>query len=111
MTEDAGTAGRLLRAARERARLSQRALAERAGVTQPVIAAYESGRRQPSLPMLLRLVHATGHRIDLGLRPRRTLPDDLEAGRELVRVLELADRLPRSHRRTLTFPRLPEPAR
>lgn len=106
----AGLAGHLVRSARQRATLSQRALADRAGVSQPVIAAYEAGRRQPSLPMLLRLVHATGHRIDLGLRPRRTLPDDVEAGRELVRVLELADQLPRSHRRTLAFPRLPEPA-
>lgn len=110
MTEDAGVAGAVLRTVRRRAGLTQRQLGERAGVTQPVIAAYESGRRQPSVPALLRLVRAAGHRLDLGLRPRRTLPDDVHAGRELARVLELADHLPRSHRRTLSFPRLPEPA-
>lgn len=40
--------------------LSQAELARRAGVTQSVISAYESGSRQPSLPTLARLVGATG---------------------------------------------------
>lgn len=109
MTEDDRAAGRLLRAARTRAGLTQRSLARRAGVAQPVIAAYEGGRRQPSLPMLLRLVRASGFRLELALQPARALPDDVVAGRELVRVLELADELPRTHRRALTFPPLPEP--
>ena len=43
-------AGVLLRQARKRAGLSQVDLADRAGVTQSVISAYESGQRQPSLP-------------------------------------------------------------
>ncbi|HZT67034.1 MAG TPA: helix-turn-helix domain-containing protein [Acidimicrobiales bacterium] len=52
--------GALLREARKRAGLSQVELAKRAGVTQSVVSAYESGARQPSLPTLQRLVQATG---------------------------------------------------
>ena len=67
------TAGALLRQARKRAGLSQVDLAARAGVTQSVISAYESGQRQPSIPALARLVDAAGFELTLGLRrpPRR----------------------------------------
>jgi predicted nucleotidyltransferase/DNA-binding XRE family transcriptional regulator len=63
----------LLRSARQRAGLTQVELASRAGVTQSVISAYESGHREPSLPMLSTLVEATGFELDLRLRraPRR----------------------------------------
>lgn len=44
-------------------------LARRAGVTQSVISAYESEARQPSLPVLERLVAATG--LELQLRVRK----------------------------------------
>ncbi len=62
-----------LREARQRAHLTQEQLAARAGVTQSVISAYESGRRQPSVPTLAALVAATGFELDLQLRttPRR----------------------------------------
>ena len=63
------TAGALLRQARKRAGLSQMDLAARAGVTQSVISAYESGQRQPSLPALARLLGAAGFELTLGLRP------------------------------------------
>jgi len=43
---------------RRRAGLSQRELARLSGVAQPNIAAYESGRRQPSPKMLVRLAAA-----------------------------------------------------
>jgi predicted nucleotidyltransferase/ribosome-binding protein aMBF1 (putative translation factor) len=62
------TAGVLLRQARKRAGLSQVDLAARAGVTQSVISAYESGQRQPSIPALARLVDATGFELTMGLR-------------------------------------------
>ena len=42
---------------------SQVALAARAGVTQSVISAYESGHRQPSLPTLAALVGAAGYEL------------------------------------------------
>lgn len=55
--------GDLLRVARQRARMSQTDLARRAGIAQSVISAYESGRREPSLPTLTRLIEATGHEL------------------------------------------------
>lgn len=61
-------AGALLRQARQRAGLTQVELAARAGVTQSVISAYESGQRQPSIPALARLVGAAGFEVTLNLR-------------------------------------------
>ena len=46
----AGMSGSLLREARRKAGLSQVELGRRAGVTQSVVSAYESGARQPSVP-------------------------------------------------------------
>ena len=68
----AACAGVLLREARTGAGLSQSELARRAGVSQSVISAYESGRRQPSLPTLMRLVDATGSRLELEVRQPST---------------------------------------
>jgi transcriptional regulator with XRE-family HTH domain len=105
---DTAVASRLLKTARRRAGLSQRALARKVGVSQPVIAAYESGRNQPTLPQLLRLLRAAGSVLDLELRPAPRLPDPERSARELRDVLDLADRLPQRHRRTLPYPRLGE---
>ncbi len=58
-------AGALLRTARQQGGLSQAKLARRAGVTQSVISAYESGARQPSLATLARLVAATGSDLEV----------------------------------------------
>jgi predicted nucleotidyltransferase/DNA-binding XRE family transcriptional regulator len=73
MDSEAVTAGALLRQARKRAGLPQAELAARAGVTQSVISAYESGHRQPSIPALAALVDAAGYELVMGLRkqPRR----------------------------------------
>lgn len=57
-------AGNVLRIARARAGLSQRELAVAAHVPQSTIARIESGTRQPSLPVLARILAA----IDLELR-------------------------------------------
>ena len=62
------SAAEVLRAAREEAGLSQAALAARSGVSQSVISVYESGRRQPSLPMLTGLVEAAGCDLELHVR-------------------------------------------
>ena len=107
MVENAAAAPSLLREARRRSRLTQRELAARAEVAQPVVAAYESGRRQPSLPALARLLRAAGFELDAVLRPVRALPDPTEAASQLRQVLDLADRLPQRHRRELAFPPLP----
>jgi uncharacterized protein len=64
-------AGSLLRRVRTDAGLSQAELAARAGVTQSVISAYESGHRQPALPTLAALIEAAGYEliIDIGRQP------------------------------------------
>jgi uncharacterized protein len=73
VTSEDLTAGSLLRQARQRAGISQVELAARAGVTQSVISAYESGRRQPSVPTLATLIEATGFELTTAVRrqPRR----------------------------------------
>ena len=57
--------GALLRRARTGAGLSQAELAARAGVTQSVISAYESGHRQPALPTLAALIEAAGYELSV----------------------------------------------
>lgn len=56
----AGHAAVVIRSARARAGLSQRGLAERAGVAQPTIARYESGAVEPSFAAVDALVAACG---------------------------------------------------
>ena len=62
-----GTASKALNEAHSRAGLSQSKLAKRAAVAQSVISADESGARQPSLPVLERLVAAAGLKLELRL--------------------------------------------
>lgn len=50
----------LIKLARRDAGLSQRELARAAGTSQGAIAAYESGRRSPTLETLTRIVRAAG---------------------------------------------------
>ena len=61
----------MLRTARQRSGLTQIELASRAGVTQSVISAYESGHRQPSLSTLSGLIEATGLELDIRVRRAR----------------------------------------
>lgn len=102
----------MLTRARKRAGLTQAELARRAGTSQPVISAYEHGRRDPSIETLRRLVRATGAELALGVGPRAEpdLPpaaDDVERAARLVDVLLLADAIPhRPRREELTFPHL-----
>jgi transcriptional regulator with XRE-family HTH domain len=58
----------MLRYARRRARLTQRALAERTGVPQPAIARIEAGRISPRVETLSRLLEAAGFTLDLSPR-------------------------------------------
>jgi transcriptional regulator with XRE-family HTH domain len=57
---DEQIAGILLVSARARLGLSQTAFASLVGVAQSTLSAYESGRRQPTLPTLLRLLRQAG---------------------------------------------------
>ena len=60
-------AGSLLQLARTRLGLSQTAFANLLGIAQPTLSAYESGRRQPTLPTLLRLLARAGLELRLEL--------------------------------------------
>src|SRR5437868_9674477 len=83
--------------ARTRAGLTQAELARRAGTSQPVVSAYERGRRDPSVSTLRKLIEAAGAELVLDLAPRRAdgapppAGDDAERGQRLVEVLLLAD--------------------
>ena len=62
----------VLTRARKRAGLTQAELARRAGTSQPVISAYEHGRRDPGIETLRRLVRAAGAELELGIGARCT---------------------------------------
>lgn len=59
----------LLRLARDKAGMTQTELATVAGVTQQSISAYETGRKEPTLPTLQRLLAAAGLEMRIRLEP------------------------------------------
>ena len=99
-----------IRTARERAGLTQSGLAARAGTSQAAISAYESGRKQPSVATLSRLLAAAGARLAVEqVEPRLRMPSPARLatnGRRLLDVLALAEALPSRHEPLLRFPRL-----
>ncbi|HVL65311.1 MAG TPA: helix-turn-helix transcriptional regulator [Actinomycetota bacterium] len=62
-------AGNLIRLARHDAGISQRDLARRAATSQAAIAAYESGRRSPTLETLARIVRAADQDLRIQVVP------------------------------------------
>lgn len=62
-------AGRLLFDARRRAGLTQDELARRVGVARPLITQYETGRKDPSLTTLSRLIAACGMELRMSADP------------------------------------------
>ena len=96
---------------RRRRGLTQAALARAAGTSQPVISAYEAGRRDPTYGTLHRLIRATGEELELSSHhigsdlPPPVDPD--HHAQRLLDVLSLADALPRRRRPTrLDMPRM-----
>jgi transcriptional regulator with XRE-family HTH domain len=69
----------LLQLARHRSGLSQRELAERAGVPKTMVSAYERGKHQPTLPTLERLLRAAGWELRLQLVPYDPQSDSVQA--------------------------------
>ena len=72
-------AGNLLRRARAQKGLTQRQLAELAGVPQSSIAKIESGARQPTLPVLTRILVAVDLEPRIALAPYDDHDDVLDA--------------------------------
>lgn len=77
------SAARILKCARRNAGLSQAQLARLADTSQSAIAAYETGAREPTVPVLERMIRASGHRLDLGI----------EADPQLFRLTDLSGRI------------------
>lgn len=99
-----------LHAARRGAGLTQAALASRASTSQATISAYESGRKQPTVETLDRLLSTMGLRLAVQSGPRPAVRPSAarlaRSGRALVDVLLLAEALPTRHAPELRYPPL-----
>lgn len=83
-----------LRYARERAGLTLRDAAQRAGVSCAALAAYERAARTPSLDKLFNILHALGFAVRIELEPRVRERNGVPRGEELVEVIRLAEHYP-----------------
>ena len=99
----AATSASTLRYARERAGLSVRAAASRAGVSRSTLAAYERGARTPSLDRLCDILEALGFAIYLELEPRVRERNGVPRGEELLQVIRLAEQFPPRERPEINF--------
>ncbi len=102
---------KIIQDVRRRQGLTQAELARRAGTSQPVVSAYEHGRRDPTYATLRKLVEAGGERLELAAVPATSdlaKPVDFEEhARRLLDVLTLADAIPvRPRSPALRAPRL-----
>jgi transcriptional regulator with XRE-family HTH domain len=78
-----------VRKLRDRARVTQSVLAEAGGTSQPTIAAYEGGRKSPTLDTLRRLASSVGLELAVDFHP----PLKREERRSLFLHAEIARRL------------------
>jgi transcriptional regulator with XRE-family HTH domain len=97
--------GNLMRVARRRAGLTLRGAAEKAGTSHATVAAYEAGRKSPTLPTLLRILDSYGFAAEIVLSPRIRERDGISRGKELEEVLALAEAFPARVGKTLAFPK------
>lgn len=90
----------MVRRVRRTADLSQRELAERAGVSPALIGAVESGKRTPSLAALQRILHAADYRLVVVDREGHlVIPMEIWPG-----ITDLAGRLFPAHLDTILDP-------
>jgi transcriptional regulator with XRE-family HTH domain len=61
-----------VRRLRERAHLTQKALAQAGGTSQPAIAAYEADQKSPTLETLRRLARSVGYELEVDFQPAMT---------------------------------------
>ena len=90
-----------VRTLRARANLTQEELAQAAGTSQPAIAAYEAGRKSPTLRTVERLATAAG----LNAFVRYTAPLTREDRRSLALHRAIAERLRKDPERVLRHAR------
>ena len=84
-----------MRAARHRAGLTARALAERAETSHSTLVAYEQGRVHPRVDTATRVIEAAGFTLELRLVPRLDAGEARQdKGKDLVDVLLLAAQFP-----------------
>ena len=95
-------AARVIRSARERAGLSLRELARRAGTSHATLSAYERGAKSPTDATVERIVRAAGSAAEVSLTTRPATA--ARRGEELEAVLHLAGQFPARHRRRLDLP-------
>ncbi|MDH3425769.1 MAG: helix-turn-helix domain-containing protein [Acidimicrobiia bacterium] len=69
----------LIRTARDMVNLTQRQLADLAGVTQQAISAYETGRKEPTLAKLMSLLRAAGLELRVRVVPLDRHDEGVEA--------------------------------
>ena len=95
-----------VRLARERSGLTLRQLAARADTSYSTLAAYEAGQVHPSFDKVRHIVERAGFDLEVTLVPRPGR-DDEDRGRELEKVLKLAEQFPARHAPELGFPAFP----
>jgi len=69
----------LIRTARDRAGMTQSGLAEAAGLTQQAVSAYETGRKEPTIPTVQRILAAAGFEMRIRLERIDYHDESLEA--------------------------------
>jgi transcriptional regulator with XRE-family HTH domain len=84
-------AGSLILMARQEAGMSQDELAAAAGTSQPAISAYETGRRQPTVPVLYKIIAAAGSDLRMRLEPKDDHDETLAQLEALRTPAERAD--------------------
>lgn len=93
----------VIRALREQTGVTQQALAEKAGTSQPTIALYEAGRKSPTLATLQRLGAAMGLDMVVQFTPKMSREDQrsLAYHRAIAKCLEDNESAAREHARRL----------
>ncbi|MFT5141247.1 MAG: transcriptional regulator with XRE-family HTH domain [Rhodothermales bacterium] len=108
MTTSAEQVSKQLRSARQKAGLSLRQLAERAGTSHATLLVYEQGKKVPGTLTFFRILEACGFEVDVRITPRIRQQDGIGRGDELVAVLKLAEQFPHRASRHLEMPRFAE---